>query len=65
METTNTGGFLSGDAEAQAYISRDQASQVTLSECDFAALNATVAGTLAPNPALEKALLAAAKIKSA
>jgi uncharacterized protein (DUF1778 family) len=62
---TTMAGFVRSAAKEKAQILLDQASRVTLSERDFAAFNAAVSSAFTPNPALEKALLAAAKVKRA
>ncbi|WP_370654372.1 DUF1778 domain-containing protein [Rhodoferax sp.] len=43
----------------------DQESRVTLSQRDFATFHAAVTDALAPNPALQGAMTAAAKVKRA
>ncbi|BCO26399.1 hypothetical protein MIZ03_1281 [Rhodoferax lithotrophicus] len=43
----------------------EQESRITLSERDFLAFTAAIQRTFTPNPALQKALASAAKIKRA
>lgn len=57
--------FVRNAAMEKARILREQESSVTLSKRDFLAFNAAINGAFAPNPALQGALKAAAKVKRA
>jgi uncharacterized protein (DUF1778 family) len=52
-------------AKEKAHILLEQSSRVTLSNRDFAVFNAAIQGAFSPNPALQAALTAAAKVKRA
>ena len=62
---TTMAGFVRTAAKEKAHILLEQSSRVTLSNRDFAALNAAIQGAFSPNPALQVALAAAAKVKRA
>lgn len=64
MGTTMT-GFVRSAAKEKAQALLQQESRVTLSKRDFVAFNAAIIGAFKPNPALQNALTAAAKIKRA
>ncbi len=58
-------GFVRSAAKEKAQILLEQELRVTLSKRDFLAFNAAINGAFSPNPALQGALKAAAKIKRA
>ena len=62
---TTMAGFVRAAAKEKAQALLDQESRVTLSQRDFAAFNTALNGAFIPNPALRRALTAAAKIKRA
>ena len=62
---TTMAGFVRAAAKEKAQILLDQESRITLSQRDFAAFHAAVTGAFAPNPALQDALTASARVKRA
>lgn len=62
---TTMAGFVRAAAKEKAQILLDQESRITLSQRDFAAFHAAVTGAFAPNPALQDALNASARVKRA
>jgi uncharacterized protein (DUF1778 family) len=62
---TTMAGFVRTAAKEKAYTLLEQSSRVTLSNRDFAAINAAIQGAFSPNPALQAALAAAAKVRRA
>lgn len=62
---TTMAGFVRSAAKEKAQALLDQESRVTLSKRDFAAFHAAISGAFKPNPALQSALTAAAKVKRA
>ena len=62
---TTMAGFVRTAAKEKAHTLLEQASRVTLSNRDFEAFNAAIQGAFSPNPALQAALTAAAKVKRA
>lgn len=62
---TTMAGFVRAAAKEKAQALLDRESRVTLSERDFAAFNAALNGAFTPNPALRRAMTAAAKVKRA
>jgi uncharacterized protein (DUF1778 family) len=62
---TTMAGFVRSAAKEKAQTLLEQESRVMLSKRDFLAFNAAIGGAFAPNPALQAALEAAAKVKRA
>jgi uncharacterized protein (DUF1778 family) len=62
---TTMAGFVRSAAKEKAQNLLEQESRVLLSKRDFAAFNAAISGAFAPNPALQKALKFAARVKRA
>lgn len=62
---TTMAGFVRSAAKEKAQALLDQDARVTLSKRDFLAFNAAINGAFNPNPALQSALDAAAKVKRA
>lgn len=62
---TTMAGFVRIAAKEKAQSLLEQEARVTLSKRDFAAFNAAIGGAFAPNPALQRALKAASKVKRA
>jgi uncharacterized protein (DUF1778 family) len=62
---TTMAGFVRVAAKEKAQSLLDQESRVTLSQRDFATFHVAVTGAFAPNPALQSAMAAAAKVKRA
>jgi len=62
---TSMAGFVRSAAKEKAQALLEQESRVTLSKRDFVAFNAAISGAFKPDPALQNALAAAAKIKRA
>jgi len=62
---TTMAGFVRSAAKEKAQTLLEQESRVTLSKQDFLAFNAAINGAFSPNPALQTALAAAAKVKRA
>lgn len=62
---TTMAGFVRSAAKEKAQALLEQESRVTLSKRDFFAFNAAINGAFSPNPALQGALAAAAKVKRA
>lgn len=62
---TTMAGFVRAAAKEKAQALLDQESRVTLSRRDFVAFNTAIKGAFNPNPALQNALTAAAKVKRA
>ena len=62
---TTMAGFVRAAAKEKAQALLDQESRVTLSRRDFVAFNTAINGAFNPNPALQSALTAAAKVKRA
>lgn len=58
-------GFVRSAAKEKAQTLLEQESRITLSKRDFLAFNAAIHGAFLPNPALQKALANAAKVKRA
>ena len=58
-------GFVRSAAKEKAQSLLEQESRMTLSKRDFLAFNAAINGVFSPNPALQSALTAAAKVKRA
>ena len=62
---TTMAGFVRSAAKEKAQALLEQESRVTLSKRDFLAFHAAISGAFKPNPALQNALTAAAKVKRA
>jgi uncharacterized protein (DUF1778 family) len=62
---TTMAGFVRSAAKDKAQALLEQESRITLSKRDFLAFNAAIHGAFTPNPALQKALATAAKVKRA
>ncbi|RFO97773.1 hypothetical protein DIC66_07985 [Rhodoferax lacus] len=62
---TTMAGFVRSAAKEKAQTLLEQESRVTLSKRDFLAFNAALHGAFKPNPALQGALKAVAKVKRA
>ena len=62
---TTMAGFVRSAAKEKAQTLLEQESRVTLSKQDFLAFNAAINDAFSPNPALQTALAAAAKVKRA
>jgi uncharacterized protein (DUF1778 family) len=62
---TTMAGFVRSAAKDKAQALLEQESRITLSKRDFLAFNAAINGAFTPNPALQKALATAAKVKRA
>lgn len=62
---TTMAGFVRAAAKEKAQVLLDQESRITLSQRDFATFQAAVTGAFTPNPALQNAMTAAAKVKRA
>ena len=62
---TTMAGFVRSAAKEKAQALLDQETRVTLSERDFVAFNTALKGAFKPNPALQGALTAAARVKRA
>lgn len=62
---TTMAGFVRSAAKEKAQTLLDQEARITLSRRDFAAFSAAINSSFAPNPALQGALKAAAKVKRA
>ena len=62
---TSMAGFVRSAAKEKAQALLEQESRVALSKRDFVAFNAAIGGAFKPNPALQGALTAAAKIRRA
>jgi uncharacterized protein (DUF1778 family) len=62
---TTMAGFVRSAAKEKAQNLLAQESRVTLSKRDFLAFNAAISGAFVPNPALQGAIKAAAKVKRA
>ena len=62
---TTMAGFVRSAAKEKAQTLLEQESRVTLSKRDFLAFNAAINDAFSPNPALQAALSAAAKVKRA
>jgi uncharacterized protein (DUF1778 family) len=62
---TTMAGFVRSAAKEKAQNLLEQESRVLLSKRDFAAFNAAISGAFTPNPALQKALKSAARVKRA
>jgi len=62
---TTMAGFVRVAAKEKAQTLLDRESRSTLSQRDFVAFHAAVSNAFAPNPALQSALTAVAKVKRA
>ena len=62
---TTMAGFVRAAAKEKAQNLLEQELRVTLTQRDFLAFNAAINGVFSPNPALQDALKAAAKVKRA
>jgi uncharacterized protein (DUF1778 family) len=62
---TTMAGFVRSAAKEKAQALLEQEARVTLSKRDFLAFQAAISGAFKPNPALQSALTAAAKVKRA
>ncbi len=62
---TTMAGFVRSAAKEKAQQLLEQESRVTISKRDFLAFNAAINGVFKPNPAMQAALKAAAKVKRA
>ena len=62
---TTMAGFVRMAAKEKALALIDSESRVTLSQRDFAAFTAAINQAFTPNPAMQAALQAAAKVKRA
>ena len=62
---TTMAGFVRSAAKEKAQQLLEQQSRVTISKRDFLAFNAAINGVFNPNPAMQAALKAAAKVKRA
>lgn len=62
---TTMAGFVRSAAKEKAQTLLEQESRETLSKRDFLAFNAAINGAFNPNPALQGALIAVAKVKRA
>ncbi len=62
---TTMAGFVRSAAKDKAQALLEQESRITLSKRDFLTFNAAINGAFTPNPALQKALATAAKVKRA
>jgi len=62
---TTMAGFVRSAAKEKAQTLLEQESRIALSKRDLATFNTAINGAFAPNPALKKALAAAAKVKRA
>ncbi len=62
---TTMAGFVRSAAKEKAQQLLEQESRVTISKRDFLAFNAAINGVFNPNPAMQAALKAAAKVKRA
>ena len=62
---TTMAGFVRSAAKEKAQALLEQELRVTLSKRDFLAFNAAINGAFSPNPVLQTALSAAAKVKRA
>ena len=62
---TTMAGFVRAAAKEKAQNLLEQELRVTLTQRDFLAFNAVINGVFSPNPALQDALKAAAKVKRA
>jgi uncharacterized protein (DUF1778 family) len=62
---TTMAGFVRSAAKEKAQALLEQESRVMLSKRDFLAFNAAIQGAFSPNPALQEAIQAAAKVKRA
>jgi uncharacterized protein (DUF1778 family) len=62
---TTMAGFVRAAAKEKAQTLLDRESRVTLSQRDFAIFHAAVSNAFVPNPALQNALTAVAKVKRA
>ena len=62
---TTMAGFVRSAAKEKAQQLLEQESRVTITQRDFLAFNAAINGVFSPNPAMQAALKAAAKVKRA
>jgi uncharacterized protein (DUF1778 family) len=62
---TTMAGFVRSAAKEKAQALLEQEARVTLSKRDFLAYHVAISGAFKPNPALQSALTAAAKVKRA
>lgn len=62
---TTMAGFVRSAAKERAQALLEQETRLTLSNRDFMAFNQAIAGAFTPNAAMQKALIAAAKVKRA
>lgn len=62
---TTMAGFMRSAAKEKAQALLEQESRITLSTQDFLAFSTAINGAFAPNPALQKALADAARVKRA
>ena len=62
---TTMAGFVRSAAKEKAQALLQQEAQITRTAREFRQLQSAIAGAFTPNPALQKALKAAAKVKRA
>jgi uncharacterized protein (DUF1778 family) len=62
---TTMAGFVRSAAKEKAQALLEQESRVTLTKRDFLAFNRAINGAFSPNPALQRALKVASKVKRA
>ena len=62
---TTMAGFVRVAAKEKAQSLLEQESRVILSRRDFAEFQSAIAGAFTPNPAMQKAIKAAARVKRA
>jgi uncharacterized protein (DUF1778 family) len=62
---TTMAGFVRVAAKEKAQSLLEQESRITLSKRDFAEFQSAIAGAFAPNPAMQKAIKAASRVKRA
>lgn len=62
---TTMSGFVRSAAKEKAQTLLDREARVTLSKRDFLAVNKAISGAFSPNPAMQKAIAAASKVKRA
>ena len=62
---TTMAGFVRVAAKEKAQSLLEQESRISLSKRDFAEFQSAIAGAFAPNPAMQKAIKSAARVKRA
>jgi uncharacterized protein (DUF1778 family) len=62
---TSMAGFVRSAAKEKAQSLLEQEARIALTQRDFLAFNLAINGAFSPNPALQAALAAAAKVKRA